>query len=229
MVERHDWIYRNLTAYRNIADRIRNKVRFFGTPSAAGNDSWLARIRILGRLLFRGIIPGGVLRTFHFARSIPFGKPRFIPLVVQDWIVGLSMRDYVERNLGDRTVGFRAIASRHMDRIERSFRHYVRRGALEVSLVEAKDVVSNLSFSMKGWLDRRFFRRAGYHLERVLEHTTASITLRVEALHEAHRGHLRRLLKRLKRYGDRVHVAVHEELQDIIDVDSSVFNVVLER
>ncbi len=74
----------------------------------------------------------------------------------------------------------------------------------------------------------RFFRRAGHHLEKVLEHTTASITLRVEALHDAHRGHFRRLLKRLTRYGDRVYITVHEDLRDIIDVDSSVFNVVLE-
>ena len=165
---------------------------------------------------------------FHFLRSIPFGKPRLIPLVVQDWIVGLSMRDYVERNFGERIDEFRTVARHRMERIERSFHRYVQRGTLEVSLVEAQDAVSNLSISMRGWLDRRFFRRAGHHLEKLLEHTTASITLRVEALHDAHRGHLRRLLKRLTRYGDRVYITLHDDLKDIIDVDSSVFNVVLE-
>lgn len=228
MIERYRGLYRRLVAYRNIADRIKNKVRFFGTPPAMCDDSWIARIRIIRRLLFRGLLPGGVPRMFHFLRSIPFGKPRFIPLVVQDWIVGLSMRDYVERNFGERIDELRTVARHRMERIERSFRRYVQRGTLEVSLVEAKDAVSNLSFSMRGWLDRRFFRLAGHHLEKVLEHTTASITLRVEALHDAHRGHFRRLLKRLTRYGDRVYIAVHDELKDIIDVDSSVFNVVLE-
>jgi hypothetical protein len=228
MIARYRGLYRRLTAYRNIADRIRNKVRFFGMPPATRGDSWIARIRIIRRLLFRGLLTGGVPRMFHFLRSIPFGKPRFIPLVVQDWIVGLSMRDYVERNFGEGIDELRTVARHRMERIERSFRRYLRRGTLEVSLVEARDAVSNLSFSMLGWLDRRFFRRAGHHLEKVLKHTTASITLRVEALHDAHRGHLRRLLKRLTRYGDRVYIVVHEELQDIVDVDSSVFNVVLE-
>jgi radical SAM superfamily enzyme YgiQ (UPF0313 family) len=228
MIERYRGLYTRLLAYRNIADRIKNKIRFIGTPPARREYSWIAGIRILRRLLFRGLLPGGAPRLFHFVRSIPFGRPRFIPVAVQDWIVGLSMRDYVERNFGERFDELRAVAHRRMERIERSFRHYVQRGAVEVSLVEAKDAVSNLSVSMRGWLDRRFFKRAGHHFEKVLEHTTASITLRIEALNDAQRRHLRRLLKRLARYGDRVYIAVHEELTDIIDIDSSVFNVVLE-
>jgi len=65
-------------------------------------------------------------------------------------------------------------------------------------------------------------------LEDVLKHTTASVTLRVEALHESHYRYLRRLLKRLARYGDRIHIAVHDELRNLVEIDSSVFNVVLE-
>jgi radical SAM superfamily enzyme YgiQ (UPF0313 family) len=228
MIERYRALYTRLMAYRNIADRIRNKVRFLGAPPASRDDSWIDRIRIIRRLLFRGLLPGGLPRMFHFLRSIPFGRPRFIPLVVQDWIVGLSMRDYVERNFGERVDELRTVVRRRVGRIERSFSRYVRQGSLEVTLVEAKDAVTNLSISMRGWLDRRFFKRAEHHLEKVLEQTTASITLRIEALHDAQRGHLTRLLERLARHGDRVYIAVHDELKDIIAVDSSVFNVVLE-
>jgi radical SAM superfamily enzyme YgiQ (UPF0313 family) len=228
MIERYRALYTRLMAHRNIADRIRNKVRFLGKPPAMRADTWTAAIPILRRLFFRGLLRGGFPRMFHFVRSIPIRKPRLIPLVVQDWIVGLSMQDYVERNFGERIDELRTVARRRMERLERSFRRYVQRGALEVSLDEAKDAVSNLSVSMRGWLDRRFFRRAGRHFEKVLEHTTASLTLRIEALHDAHRRHLRRLLKRLTRYGDRVYIAVHDELKDMIDVDSSVFHVVLE-
>jgi hypothetical protein len=228
MMERYRGFYSRLMAYRNISDRIRIKVRFLGRPPATRDDSWVTRIRIIHRLLFRGLLPGGVPRLFYFLRSIPLNKPRFIPLVVQDWIVGLSMRDYVERTFGERIGELRTVARRRMQRIERSFRRYVQRGTLEVTLLEAKGAVSNLSFAMRGRLDRRFFRRAGHHLERVLDDTTASITLRVEALHDTHRRHMSRLLKRLARYGDRVYIAVHEELRDAIDIDSSVFNLVLE-
>jgi len=229
MIERYRGLYTRLMAHRNIADRIKNKVKFIGKPPVTRDKSLNTRIQILSRFLFRGLLPGGVPRMFHFLRSIPYHRPGFIPLVVQDWIVGLSMRDYVERHYGERIDGIRSVARHRIERIERSFRRYVQRGTLEVSLVEAKDAVTNLSFSMRGWLDRRFFRRAGNHLEKVLQQTTASITLRIEALHDAHRGHLNRLLKRLTRYGDRVYITVHDELKDIIVVDSSIFNVVLEH
>ncbi len=46
-------------------------------------------------------------------------------------------------------------------------------------------------------------------------------------MHDAHRGPMKRLLERLARHGDRVYIAVHDELRGVIDVDSSVFNVVL--
>jgi radical SAM superfamily enzyme YgiQ (UPF0313 family) len=226
MIERYHRLYKRLIAHRNIADRIRNKLRFIGKPPAMRDESWIVQIRIMSRLLFRGLLPGGVPRIYHFLRSIPFGRPRFIPLVVRDWIVGLSMRDYVERNYGERIDELRTVVRRRMQRIEKSLRRYVRKGTVEVSLVEAKDAVSNLSVSLRGWLDRRFFKRAGRHLEEILEHTTASITLRIEALHEAHSVHLDHLLERLRRYGNRVYIAVHEELKDVIEVDSSVFTVV---
>jgi hypothetical protein len=41
--------------------------------------------------------------------------------------------------------------------------------------------------------------------------------------------HLRRLLARLARYGDRISVVLHERLRALVAVDSSVFNLVLSR
>ncbi len=144
---------------------IGGEARFLGSPPATRDESWIARIWIVHRLLFRGLLPGGVPRLFHFLRSIPFAKPRFIPLVIQDWIVGLSMREYAERDFGERIDELRTVARSRVVRAERSLRRYVQRGTLEVSLAEAKDRVSNLSVSMRGWLDRRFFTRAERHAE----------------------------------------------------------------
>ncbi len=229
MLERYRGLYTRLMAYRNIADRIKNKVRYLGAPPAARDDSWPARVRILRRLLFRGLLPGGVPRIYHFMRSIPFARPRFIPLVIQEWIIGLSMRDYVERTFGARADELRRAARIRMQRIERALRGYVLQGTLELSLEEAKDAVINVSLSLRGRLDRRFFRRAGKHLAKMLKHSSACVTLRIEALNETQLGQLQRLLRRLTRYGDRVSVAVREELARIIEVDSSVFNLVLEQ
>ncbi|MCB0293227.1 MAG: hypothetical protein KDH97_23430, partial [Calditrichaeota bacterium] len=87
----------------------------------------------------------------------------------------------------------------------------------------------NLSIHLKGVSGRKFFRRAGRHLEKVLEDTAAFVTLRIEALQEVQVKHLNRLLKRLSRYGDRIYISLDEEVRHLIEIDSSVFNLVLER
>lgn len=229
MIARYRGLFTRLLTYRNIAARIRNKLRFLGRPAAAPRgESWKARIHILRRLLFRGLLPGGVPSMFHFVRSIPFHRPRLIPMALRDWIVGLSMRDYVQRHYSKPISEHRAAARRRLVRMERSLRQYVHRGALEISLEDAKDAVANLSLSLRGWLDRRFFRRAGRDLRKILKHTTTSLTLRIETLHDAQRDHLRHLLKKLARYGDRVSIAVPDELKERFDLDSSVFHLIME-
>lgn len=217
-----------LLSYRSIADRIKNKIRFLTNPVYHVEFSFREMSRILGNFFVHGLIRGGFSCLFHFFRSIPFSKPRLIGLVVQDWIVGLSMRDYVDRHFSQEYEKTSHLAHRYLGLIKKSFQRYFRQGTLEVSLNEVKNTAANLSISMKGWLDRNFFIRVSHHLEKVLEDTTTSITLRIEELHETQLRHLQRLLNRLSRYGDRVNIAVRKELRHMIYIDSSVFNLVLE-
>ena len=55
-------------------------------------------------LIVRGILPGGFPRIIEFLRTFPFLAPSRIPMVISDWIIGLSMRDFAENHL---TVVFR--------------------------------------------------------------------------------------------------------------------------
>ena len=80
---------------------------------------------------------------------------------------------------------------------------------------------------MKTLVDGRFFRRAAPGLERLLKHTRARLTLRIDALPVQHLEHLSLLLSRLARYGDRVSIIVDEKVRSLIPIDSSVFNLVL--
>ena len=144
------------------------------------------------------------------------------------WVIGLAMRDYVRRHLNPEVGKVSDRARGYLQSIENAFRRYVQQGTLEVSLDEVRNAAANLSVHLKGWLDRGFFERAGRHLERVLEETSASITLRIDELQEAQVLHLKRLLRRLARHGDRVSIAIREELRAMIDIDSSVFHLVLE-
>jgi hypothetical protein len=80
---------------------------------------------------------------------------------------------------------------------------------------------------VKALLDGRFFRRAGPRLERLLKHTRARLTLRIDAVPTQDQEHLGLLLSRLARYGDRVSIIVDDRLRSLIPIDSSVFNLVL--
>lgn len=229
MVSGYRELYDRLSDHRNIAERIKNKTRHLANPVYKGKSSSDDRLKILRKFFVHGIMPGGISRMFHFVRTIPFFKPQLIPLVIQDWIIGLSMRDYVERHFVQEFEETNRLAHSYLWRIEKSFQRYLQHGALEISLNQVKNAAANLSISFKGFLDKKFFRRAGRHFEKLLEGTTSSITLHIEELHESQHQYLNRLLGRLSQHGDRITVTVHEKLLETVKVDSSVFNLVLKR
>ncbi len=162
-------------------------------------------------------------------RSLPVLRPKLIPLVIEDWIIGLAMRDYVERHFVHEFEKVNQLAQRYLGAIEQAFQRYLRHDVLDVYLNQVKNTASNFSIHLKGHLDRAFFIRASHHLEKVLKDTTSSITLHIEEFPETRRKQLKKLLKRLSRYGDRISITVNEKVRHLVDIDSSVFHLVLER
>lgn len=229
MVSGYRRLYERLLNPRNIAERINNKILHLANPVYGRRRSADDVLMILRKFLVHGIVPGGISRLFHFVRTIPFFKPRLIPLVVQDWIIGLSMRDYVERHFVQEFEAANRLTHRYLGLIERAFQRYLQHGVLEVSLHQVKNAAASLSISFKGFLDKKFFKRAGRHFEKLLAGTASSMTLHIEELHASQLLHLNRLLERLAQYGDRITVTVHEKLLEVVKIDSSVFNLVLKR
>ena len=151
-----------------------------------------------------------------------------VPLVIEDWMIGISIRNYVDRHFIRVTDEEESLARNHLETLEKSFQRYLGKGHLDVSLKKVRNAAHNFSISIKGILDGEFFDNIGTHLESILKTTPSSVTLNIEELHEAERQHLHRLINRLSRYGDRIYIAVHEKLRDKVHIDSSVFNLVLE-
>lgn len=228
MVSHYRLLYQRLLEHKNIARRIRNKVRFLRTPTFSESHSTEELLKILARFFAKGLWPGGFSRIFHFLRTIPLSRPQLIPVVLKDWIVGLAMRDYVERHFVMEFDKVNLKAQRYVVEIERLFHRYRNLGALDISFKSLKDAASHLSLSLKYGLDKSFFIRASRQLDHILKNTTSSVTLQIEELHEAQVEHLNRLLQQLSKYGDRITIAVNEKLRDLVHIDSSVFNLVLE-
>lgn len=221
-------LYRRLLQPRHIAGRIANKIRFLSRPVYDGNFPLSEKLQILKNLFLKGLLQAGPSGIYHFLRSIPLTRPRLIPIVMQDWIIGLAMRDYVARNFIREFDYVNQKAQRYLRRLEIVFRKQLNRGALELSLNQVKNAAAHLSISLKGKVQRGFYRRAAAQLETMLEDTASSITLHIEVLQESHRKQFQRLLKRLQRYGDRIYIRINEQIKPLVEIDSSVFNLVLE-
>jgi hypothetical protein len=224
MVRRYEQLYHRLLADRAIADRINSKMRYMRDPVYTGSYSVRDSLGIVWRLLVKGILPGRVTRWWHFLRTLPLRHPRQLPMVVGDWITSLSMADYVARN-------FDAVPE-DANRVEHgaasvraALARYLEAGKLACTLRPGP--IPDLSLSLSHLLDAGFYANAASPLERLLRTTRANLTLNIESFHETQRQHLDALLKRLARYGDRVSIVLDERLRTLLQIDSSVFNLVL--
>ena len=90
---------KRLLCDKEIAARIRNKLRHLGAPVYGIGYSPGEAFSIVGRLVWKGILPGGPVRIWHFLRSIPYLRPEALSTQISDWITALSMRDFAERRL----------------------------------------------------------------------------------------------------------------------------------
>ncbi|MCX7894103.1 MAG: B12-binding domain-containing radical SAM protein [Burkholderiales bacterium] len=225
MIDRYRALYRRLVSDAGIARRIRNKLAHMPRPAYRGEYTLGEQVGIVARLLARGILAGGWPRVKAFARSLPWTRPRQIPLAVSDWIAGLAMRDYVERRFGLRRAAAPRRVARWARAVQRAAAAYVKAGAVGVDLAADR---GGLAVHLKGLVDGEFFRRTLRPIDRLLARTQATLALRVEALSEPALPEVRRWLARLARHGDRVSIFVAERWRATLAVDSSVFDVVLE-
>src|ERR1035437_2019605 len=222
MVASYKALYKRLLEDRQIADRIRNKVRYMRDPVRQSQYGLIEGLAILGRLMARGILPGGLFRLFHFLRSLPLASPRLLPQAITDWIMGLAMRDYVERRFGVAMKSRQVAATRLFESLQAALAVYLQSGKVIVALKDGPAAGLNLSVSFSGWLDRSFFSRTASHLEKLLKRTPSTVTLRIELAYEAEIFHLNRLLRRLAPYGDRIFIHFNTKLRELVRIDSSV-------
>jgi hypothetical protein len=144
-----------------------------------------------------------------------------------DWVAALAMQDYVRRNFEEGAPHQVARWKHLSDSLTRDLASYVREGKVALSFERLAAQLPSLSLALKDWPDCRFFARAGASIDRLLRHSSATVTLRIEAFRAHERRHLERLLRRLSRHGDRVTVIVSEGLRGLVQVDSSRFHLAL--
>lgn len=225
MVTLYRGLYRHLLSDQGISQRIRNKRRYLTDPVYGGGYRLGEGIGILGRLLLRGILPGGLSRIHHFLRSLVPFRPAILPLVISDWIIGLSMRAFARDHLwhpAEDTPDENGI----LDQVQAAIGGHLRRGEMWVSQT-TRFAAPELTITLGAGLSRWFFPKAARPLCHLLDRSHARLTLKAREMPEGYLPQFERLLSRLARHGDRVFVELGGALRGQMTIDLSRFNVVL--
>ena len=220
LVREYRRLYERLLKPGAIARRIINKMRYMRKPNYQPLYPAGKLLGILAKFGWRGVLRGGPVRAFQFARTLSRASLPQVPLIVSDWIAALSMKEFAERHL---LIGAGQSASAvHLEKLRKSFGSYVQQGRIRIQMEQG-----NISLQLQGLLDSAFYAKASRAIKHVLKNTTSTVTLHVEHFQEEQRGQWQRLLRRLRRNGDRIYVSTSEALKDVLEVDSSVFHLVL--
>ena len=181
------------------------------------------KLGIMSKFAWRGVFSGGPQRMLQIARTIAFARLHQIPLILSDWIAALSMKDFAERHLLIRKRDAQHATVAQMEKLRDSFHSYVQQGRVRIQMEQG-----NICVRLQGLVDSAFYAKASRAIRDLLSNTTSTVTLHVDHFQEEQRRHWNRLLRRLRRDGDRIYVSTSEKLKDLLEVDSSVFHLVLE-
>jgi radical SAM superfamily enzyme YgiQ (UPF0313 family) len=228
LVDGYQRMVRRLARDSAMAQRVANKLRFMPRPVYDGDYSPAQSLGIVWRLVVRGVLRGGPVRIWHFMRTVPWIAPRKLSLFISEWIMGLAMHDYTSRHFRPEPVALahHRIVARRFSKIQKLASRSLSGVGVVLSQASA---LPHVSISLPAGSCRAFLASSGRHLERLLRATQSSLTLRIDALLESERDEVQRLLARLARHGDRVIVVLGENARGLLQVDSSVFRLRLER
>lgn len=221
-------LYNRLLTDAAIARRIINKHRFLRRPAYRAQYGLIAGTRIVARLLGRGVFPGGPW-IYHFARSLPWRAPRNIPLAIADWITSLSLRDYVQRHFGDLALAPPPTWHARLARLTTAIAQYAGEAKLALSQQIDGTGAPVLTLSLNAWRNERLFARVSRQLCALLVDTPSRLKLRIEAIGRADLPHVRRLLRQLAKFGDRVSIEIDETFHDLIALEVWGFELALPR
>jgi len=218
LIDGYKDLYARLFSNGAIARRINNKTAHLRHPVSSGSrQAKLTQLRMLWRTLVRGVLPGGPARWGHFLTTL-WSPPGVWPLVLTDWVRGLSMRDYAQRHFIKAPPKAWQKASRTLGELRTRFAVAFARGDLSASLQQEHDA-PHLAVTLKGTIDDRFFRVARRRFRRILRQPRVSLTLRIDYIRAHQHELLQTLLEQLARYGERVRICMDETIRKQIAID----------
>jgi radical SAM superfamily enzyme YgiQ (UPF0313 family) len=227
LVRGYQELYQRLFCDANIAKRIRNKFRYLAPATPREGVPAGRNGTILRHLFCSGLLPGGPVRIYRFVSTLVVTPWRAWPLVITDWIQGLSIRSYIQRHLDPDLSQAQRVVEVTLERLLRHPQPQSASHPIRVTL-SMKGTVPCLRVWLEGAVDPAFFQYAARRLRGMLKQSAAALFLCVVDLREDQHRLFTRFLHRLSPYGDRVSIFINRKIQTQMPVDSSVFHLLLE-
>lgn len=203
-------LHKRLTEDRFISEKILNKLRYLKDPLGSPHYSSWQKLAYGLRFFVRGLLQGGAGRIYHFLRSaLPaIGNPKTLAVVVTDWIVALSLKNYRLRHFEKTPLGVEAALRKLQERVSRTFR------TLEgISLsISAWQGAERLWVDLKGSIDSERVRLLSRAIRRTLRKTREAIVIDCQALKESSSLQIEIMLRKLRRYRHQVSIQLSEDL-----------------
>ena len=122
----------------------------------------------------------GRARWWAFTRSVANVTPRQLPIVLTDWVSGLSMKSYAERYILAVRDKEASRFERRIARIRARLANLIEDGALQLTLENVRNALPSLSLTLRKKLDASAVSRAARYVKWLLRKTRTTITLRIE-------------------------------------------------
>ncbi len=214
-------VYRRLLTDDGIATRINNKLKYMGKTGYRGGYTLSQTLGLVGRLITKGLLPGGPRRVWHFLRTWPLTRPNLVPTMIADWITGLSMRKFAADNLWCAFGDDLKLIENARAAIARTLRHG------EVWIGRQYAGLPSLNIRLGSALSFTAIAKAAPQLRKLLRQSQTRILLAADTLPVECVDDLEKLLKRLSQYGDRVFIQISEAARENLSIDLSAFQLVL--
>ncbi len=214
-------VYRRLLTDEGIATRINNKLAYMGQTGYRGGYTLAQTLGLFWRLISKGLLPGGPGRVWQFLRTWPLTRPHLVPTMIADWIAGLSMRKYAADNLwcsfGD---------DLHLiENARAKIARYLAQGQVWIGRQYAG--LPSLNIRLGDAVSFAALRKARPQLRKLLTHSRTRILIAADTLPLEYLDDLEKLLRRLRKYSDRVFLQISEVTRENLTVDLSGFQIVL--
>jgi hypothetical protein len=178
--------------------------------------------KVVRNVLLKGIMKGGISRSFYFLMTLLRVKSKYYHLVGSDWVSGISMMEYARNNF-NKVFTLELLKNMIIDIKKRTSR-YIKKGIFNIKLDSSLNDTVKIILHLNGNLKGRIYNFLQTNIKNILDKTNIYLVIYIDGTFKNSEG-IKRFICSLKDYKDKVKIQINSTLFSILDLDFSNFNI----